>query len=114
MIWIAATNVDVDGRLPFIVEDPVYEIDKLNEAIAYFVPIEFDEACINVLGPIGDDIALIRHWQEGNVVNRKQECVIGHVVVDLDFPLKFLDPQINGEHTRSSEFFATKIYRTYK
>ena len=70
-----------------MIEDAVYEIGKLNEATAYLVVVEFDYAFLNILGPIGDDIGLVRHRQEGDVVDREQKRVIGHVVVDLDFPL---------------------------
>ena len=105
---IVTTNVDFGGRLSFAIEDPVYEIDKLNKSIAYLVPVEFDCACFYVLGPIGDDVGLIRHREEGDIVDREQELIIGLVVVDLDFPLEFLVEQSNGKHARSGEFFATE------
>ena len=101
-------NGDFGGRLSFLIEDTACEIDKLNEAIAYFVPVEFHCAFINILGTIGDDIVLIRHRKEGDVIDRQQQLIIRHVVVDLDFPLELLVPQSKGKHTRRCEFFATE------
>ena len=108
----ATHNVDFFSRLSFAIQDLSCEIDKLNEAPAYCCPVEFDAASEDVLGPIGDDVGLVRHRKEGDVVDREQEFVIGHVVVDLDFPLEFRVPQSKGKHARSGEFFATKAYRT--
>ena len=101
-------NGDEVGGLSLVIADPVDEIGKLTKAIAYCVLVEFDEASFNVLWPIGDDVGLERHREEGRVVDRKQELVTGHVVVNLDLPLEFLVPQSEREHPRSGELLATE------
>ena len=108
-VHYVATNGDLGSRLSFTVEDPVYEIDKLNEALAYNVVVEFDEAAFNVFGPVGDDIGLVGHRKESDVVDREQERVIGHVVEDLDFPLELFVPQRNGKSAWCGEFLAIEI-----
>ena len=52
---------DFGGRLSFAIKNSVYEIGKLNEAIAYLLPVEFYEAAFNVLWPIFNDIGLVGH-----------------------------------------------------
>ena len=97
-----------------VVDDPVQKVDKLCEAVAYFVLAEFDEATLYVLRPVGDDIVLDRHRMEGDVVDREQKLVDRDVVVELDLPLKFLIVQSNWEHTRRSEFLATENIQNIK
>ena len=101
-------NGDKVCGLSLVIADQAYEIGKLTEASAYCVLVEFDEAALNVYGPIWDDIGLERHGEEGRVIDRKQELVSGHVVVDLNLPLEFLVPQSEREHPRSGEFLATE------
>ena len=97
-----------------MIEDPVNEVRKLNEAVAYFIVVEFDEAMRNVLGPVGDDIGLVVHRQEGDVVDRELERVIGHVVEDLDFPIELLVPQRHGKSAWRREVFAKEIVQNIR
>ena len=71
--------------------------------------VELDDAVFDVLGAFDSDFGLEGHLLEGFVVDKEDEFVLLHVVVQRQLPFEFVILQCDRKCACLCEFFPMKL-----